>query len=253
VSPRRYGLAFRTAAAILKPPLLAFVRRDWQGSEHLPRTGGFVAASNHLSHVDPLTLAHFLYDNGCPPRFLGKEAVFRIPVLGRLITATGQIPVYRETADAGRALSAAVQGVREGECVVIYPEATLTRDPGLWPMTGKTGTARVALTTGCPVIPVAQWGPQDVLAPYARRPHLLPRRTVHVAAGPPVDLSAYMGRPLDGPTLRAATDAVLDAIAAVLADLRGERPPAVRWNPREHGQPLTGDPNRARHEQREAG
>ena len=253
MTPRRYGPAFRTAAAILKPLLYAVTRRDWQGAEHLPREGGFVVASNHLSYADPFTLAHYLYDNGCPPRFLGKEAVFRIPVLGRLVTATGQIPVYRESADAGRALSAAVQGVRDGEVVVVYPEATLTRDPGLWPMVGKTGAARVALTTGCPVIPVAQWGPQRILAPYARRPHLFPRTTVHVLAGPPVDLSAYAGRPLDGPTLRGATDAILDDVAGLLGRLRGERPPDGRWDPREHGQPRIGDPNRAHRDSREAG
>lgn len=252
MSPRRYGPAFRTAAAILKPPLYAFTRRDWRGAEHLPRTTGFVAASNHLSYADPFTLAHFLYDNGCPPRFLGKEEVFRIPVLGRLVTATGQIPVYRESGDAARAFSAAVEGVREGECVAIYPEATLTRDPDLWPMVGKTGAARVALTTGCPVVPIAQWGPQEILWPYAKRPHLLPRRTVHVLAGPPVDLSAFHGAPLDGETLRGATDAILDAVAALLGELRGEAPPAVRWDPRQHGQPRIGDPNRVARDEREA-
>ena len=65
----------------------------------------------------------------------------------------------------------------------IYPEGTLTRDPDLWPMTGKTGAARVALTTGCPVIPVAQWGAQELLAPYAKRPRLLPAQD-DARAGP---------------------------------------------------------------------
>ncbi len=120
-------------------------------------------------------------------------------------------------------------------------------------MIGKTGAARVALTTGCPVVPIAQWGPQDVLAPYSRRLHLLPRRSVRIAAGPPVDLSAFAGRPLDTTTLRGATDAIIDAIIEVLLGLRGERPPARRWDPREHGQPRTGDPNRVRPDHREAG
>jgi 1-acyl-sn-glycerol-3-phosphate acyltransferase len=244
VTARRYAPAYRLAAAIAKPPLLAFTRRRWQGADHLRRDGGFVVAANHLSYVDPLTLAHFLYDNGIPPRFLGKEAVFRIPVLGRIVTAARQIPVYRESADAGRALSAAVAAVEEGDCVVVYPEATLTRDPDLWPMVGKTGAARIALTTGCPVVPVAQWGPQEIMAPYVRRPRLLPRTTVHVLAGPPVDLSEYAGRPLDAVTLRAATDTILDAVALLLGRLRGEQPPEHRWDPREHDQPRIGDPTR---------
>ena len=71
----------------------------------------------------------------------------------------------------------------EGECVVVYPEGTLTRDPDLWPMTGKSGAARIALATGAPVIPVGHWGAQDVLAPYAKRPHLFPRKHVVMKAG----------------------------------------------------------------------
>lgn len=253
MTPRRYGPAFRTAAALIKPVLWAVTRRDWRGAEHLPTDRGFLAASNHLSYADPFTLAHFLYDHGCPPRFLGKEEVFRMPVLGPLARATGQIPVLRETAEAGRAFADAVRRVEQGECVAIYPEATLTRDPDLWPMVGKTGAARIALATGCPVVPVAQWGPQRILAPYARRPHLLPRTTVHVLAGPPVDLSRFTGREPDALTLRQATDTILDAVSALLAQLRGERPPARRWDPREHGQPRIGDPGRVRRDDLEAG
>jgi 1-acyl-sn-glycerol-3-phosphate acyltransferase len=241
---REAGGAFRFAVGLLRPPLTAFTRRDWRGAENLPAEGGFVVVSNHLSHIDPFTLAHFLWDNGYPVRYLGKESVFRIPVAGRIVSGARQIPVYRETGDAARAFSAAVDAVRSGECVGIYPEATLTRDPDLWPMKGKTGAARVALTTGCPVIPVAQWGPQDILPPYARKPHLLPPKTVRVWAGTPVDLGAYAGKPLDAPTLRAATDTILDAVTAILETMRGEKAPGQRWDPRDHDLPRIGNPHR---------
>ena len=237
------GPAFRLAVALVRPPLMALTRRDWRGAEHLPRTGGFVVVSNHVSHIDPFTLAHFLYDHGYPVRFLGKESIFRIPVAGRIVRGARQIPVYRESGDAARAFSAAVAAVRAGECVGIYPEATLTRDPLLWPMKGKTGAARVALTTGCPVVPVAQWGPQEILAPYVRWPHLLPRHTVHVWAGPPVDLSRWQGRPLDGEVLRGATDDILDAVSGSLERIRGEAAPP-RWDPSQHDLPRSGDPRR---------
>jgi 1-acyl-sn-glycerol-3-phosphate acyltransferase len=239
---RRLGAAYRTAITICRPPLMLLTRRDWQGAQHLPRAGGFVACVNHLSHLDPLTFAHFLYDNGCPPRFLAKESMFRAPVVGRIVSGAGQIPVYRESADAGKAFGAAVEAVRQGECVAIYPEATLTRDPGLWPMAGKTGAARVALATDCPVIPIAQWGVQDILAPYAKRFRLLPRKTVHVWAGPPVDLSRFTGRQHDPQALHEATDVILDAITGLLEQIRGERRPATRWDPRVHDLPRTGNP-----------
>lgn len=242
---RRLGASYRFAVCVLRPPLMVLTRREWQGAEHLPHHRGFVAVTNHISHLDPFTFAHFLHDSGCPPRFLAKDSVFRMPGIGRILTGAGQIPVYRESADAGRALRAAVAAVERGECVAIYPESTLTRDPGLWPMVGKTGAARVALATGCPVIPIAQWGVQEMLPPYGKRVRLLPRPTVHVHAGPPVDLSPYQGRQQDMMTMRAATETILDAVTGLLADLRGETPPQQRWDPREHGQPRTGNPLRA--------
>ena len=64
--------------------------------------------------------------------------------------------------------------MRGGECVVVYPEGTITRDPDLWPMVGKSGAARIALATGCPVIPIGQWGAQEVLAPYAEEARPVP-------------------------------------------------------------------------------
>jgi 1-acyl-sn-glycerol-3-phosphate acyltransferase len=115
--------------------------------------------------------------------------------------------------------------------VGIYPEGTITKDPDLWPMIGKTGAARVALETGCPVIPIAQWGPQEILAPYSKRLRLLPPKTVHVVAGPAVDLTDLRGRPVTAEVLRAASGRIVDAITAQLAELRGELPPPTRYDP----------------------
>jgi 1-acyl-sn-glycerol-3-phosphate acyltransferase len=221
--------------------MLLLTKRDWRGWEHFPASGGFVVAPNHVSHVDPLSFAHYLYDSGHPPFFLGKEAVFRVPVVGAILRGAQQIPVYRNTGRAADAFRAAVGAVESGKCVGVYPEGTLTRDPGLWPMVGKTGAARIALTTRCPVIPVAQWGPQEILAPYSKRPHLFPRKTMHVLAGPPVDLSDLHDHPLDAAVLREATARIMAAITALLVELRGEPAPAERFDSRKHGLPETGN------------
>lgn len=239
---QRLGFWYRFVAGVLRPVLMATTRRNWRGAEHLPGVGnGVVVAPNHISYVDPLTFAHFLWDNGRAPRYLAKEAVFRIPVIGRIIAACGQIPVYRDSKDAAQAFRDAVAAVEAGECVGIYPEGTISRDPALWPMAGKTGAARVALQTGCPVIPVAQWGPQEILAPHSKRVRLLPRKTMKVVAGPPVDLDDLRGQPINPVVLRQATDRILDAITAQLAELRGELPPAERFDPSRVG--LTRDSN----------
>lgn len=222
----RVGHYIRFAACLVVPFVRVFTKRRYSGTEHVPRTGGVLIAANHLSHFDPLPSAVFVWDCGRVPRFLGKSSLFRLPFIGRLLTGCGQIPVHRGTADASKALREAVDALHAGEAVVVYPEGTLTRDPELWPMVAKTGIARLALETGVPVIPVAQWGAQDILRPYAKRLRLLPRKTVQIAAGPAVDLSRWQGAEPSAQVLREVTDAVMRDVTALLAGLRGEPAPA---------------------------
>jgi 1-acyl-sn-glycerol-3-phosphate acyltransferase len=226
---------------ILRPLLMVLTKRDWRGAENIPATGGFVATPNHLSYTDPLIFAHYMHDNGRPPFFLGKESVFRAPVVGAILRGAQQIPVYRNTGQAADAFRAAVAAVEEGKCVGVYPEGTLTRDPDLWPMVGKTGAARIALATRCPVIPVAQWGPQELLEPYGKKVRLLPRKTMHVAAGPPVDLSDLYDQPMTAALLREATARIMAALTAQLEHVRGEQAPLERFDSRRHGLPETGN------------
>lgn len=228
-APKRSNRAYRNVARVVRPLLFSMTRPDWSGVEHLPAEGGFIAAANHMTNLDPLTFAHFLYDSGFAPKILAKHSLFAVPVLGPILRATGQIPVYRDTADAGRSLKAAIEAIERGECVAVFPEGTLTREPDLWPMSGKTGVARLALTTRAPVIPIAQWGPQDVLGRYAKRIRPVPRKKVRVVAGPPVDLSDLYGRPHDTVVLREATERVMTAITTLLEEIRGEQAPPQRF------------------------
>ncbi|MGV8966935.1 MAG: lysophospholipid acyltransferase family protein [Cellulomonas sp.] len=231
-APQRSNRAYRNVARLIRPIMLAMTKRDWRGTEHLPVSGGFIAAANHMTEVDPLTFAHFLYDNGFAPRILAKSSLFTVPVLGPVLRATGQIPVFRGTSDARKSLQAAVEALEGGECVAVFPEGTLTREPDLWPMVGKTGVARLALTTRVPVIPAAQWGPQDLLGRYKKLLKPFPPKRVTIVAGPPVDLDDLYDRPMDATTLREATERVLAAITTLLEEIRGESAPAVRYDPR---------------------
>lgn len=230
--PARSNRAYRNVARIVRPPLLAITRRDWRGTENMPTEGGFIVASNHMTNIDPLTFAHFLWDNGYAPKVLAKASLFKVPVVGSVLRATGQIPVHRNTSSAGDSLTAAIAAIADGDAVAVFPEGTLTRDPDLWPMVGKTGIARLALSTQAPVIPVAQWGPQLLLARYGRLFKPFPPKKVTIVAGPPVVLDDLYGRPQDTATLREATERVMDAITVLLADIRGEQPPATRFDMR---------------------
>jgi 1-acyl-sn-glycerol-3-phosphate acyltransferase len=222
------------AVVVIKPLSLLLTSRDWRGRNHVPRSGGVILAVNHVSYIDPLLLAHFVYGCGRIPRFLAKIEVFRLPLAGRVVRGAGQIPVLRHTPDAAQALSAAVEALERGECLVIYPEGTITKDPQMWPMRARTGVARLALMTGAPVIPLAQWGAQEILG-RDRRVRLFPRRRMRYLAGPPVDLSRWHDGGTDGQAdadaLRAITDTIMANIAEQLAEFRGEPPPAEVWDP----------------------
>lgn len=228
MQPRPMSRALCVFVGILRPMLMVLTKRDWRGAENLP-DGGFVLAANHISHLDPLTFAHFCVDNGLPPRYLAKASILDAPIVGRLIRTTEQIPVYRSTANAADAFSAAVEAVRDGGAVIIYPEGTITRDADLWPMSGKTGAARVALATGCPLVPAAQWGAHQMLAPYTKTPRLLPRKTIHVRVGPPVDLDDLRGTPVTAEVLAEATRRTMVAIGDLLGQIRGLPAPTGRF------------------------
>jgi 1-acyl-sn-glycerol-3-phosphate acyltransferase len=203
--------------------MTVMTKRDIRGSEVLNETpGGIVVAPNHLSWFDPLVIAYALWANDRPPRFLAKEAMFRIPVIGRIIDGAGQIRVYRESADAVQAVRDAIRDAHKGECVVIYPEGTITKDPELWPMTAKTGAARVALMSGVPLIPMAQWGAQEVMGPYRKEFRILPRKTMLIKFGQPIDLSDLRDQPLNTETLSIAGDRLMMAMTALLEELRNE-------------------------------
>jgi 1-acyl-sn-glycerol-3-phosphate acyltransferase len=207
------------------PTTTMLFRRSWRGIEHVPEQGGAIIAINHLSYIDPLLVIRFVYDSGRIPRFLAKSSLFRIFFIGRLLRAAKQIAVYRGSAEAGDSLRDAEASLRSGELVTIYPEGTVTRDPDWWPMRSMTGVARLALATGVPVVPVAQWGAQFSVDWYAKKFRPFPRKPVVFQAGPPVDLSAYQDRPVNAALLREVTDTIMRAVRDQLAEVRGETPP----------------------------
>ena len=224
---RGRGFWFSLAIDLLWPWLAGFTRLGWRGGEHLP-AGGFLLAVNHLSFADPIVDTAFVLAHRRVPRYLAKAELWQVPVVRRVLAGGGHIPVYRGGSNAADAYRDAVAAVRRGECVVFYPEGTYTRHPEGWPMRGLNGVARVALESGRPVVPVAQWGNQRLLPPGAAWPRLLPRQAVRVLAGPPVDLSRFEDAPLTRQNLNAATAEIMRAITALLGELRREAPPPPR-------------------------
>lgn len=243
-SEKRRPNFFWVLASLILPLWSCMVRYRFTPDSKLPNTGPFILSPNHYSEIDPIVMGAAVWHLGRLPRFLAKASLFRVPVLGWFLRASGQIPVEREgaarSAASGDPLGSANQLIAKQAGVVVYPEGTLTRDPDLWPMRGKTGAVRLALETGIPLIPAAHWGTQHLMPRYGKGIRPFPRKTIEVIIGEPMDLSKYREGTIDQKTVNAATNALMHEIANLLAKLRGEEPPAELWDPVKHQQSETG-------------
>jgi 1-acyl-sn-glycerol-3-phosphate acyltransferase len=221
------GAWYSFAIEVVWQFLVQTTRFRVRGAHHIPKSGGVLVASNHLSFADPATLTAFCLAAGRVPRYLAKASLWKLPVLGRVMRSGRHIPVYRGAATAAEAYRDLVASVRDGECVAVFPEGTFSKDPDGWPMRGKTGIVRAALETGAPVIPVANWGTHHLLPSTAWFPRGVPRKTVELVAGPPVDLSDLRDRPLTREVLEEATARIMTAVTALLETIRGEERPVA--------------------------
>ena len=211
-------------AKFVVPPVIRFwVRVELQGALHIPASGPVIVAANHTSYFDPLCLGVFIDSAGREVRFLAKSELFEKRLMRFIMLGAGQIPVYRETRDAARSLSAAVEAMREGAAVAIYPEGTTTRRPDFMPGPAKNGVARLAALTGAPVVPVGMWGAHLLFTRGKLGPFRRGIRVV-VRAGPPVDLG--LGPEATHEQLNDARDRVMGAITNLVDEARaGWSPP----------------------------
>jgi 1-acyl-sn-glycerol-3-phosphate acyltransferase len=233
-SGERLGPIWILAWVLLYVPVAALLRLRYRHINRIPARGGAIVVVNHVSHVDPFLLAKFVIDAARVPRFLAKESIFAVPIVGPAMRAMGHIPVRRGSADARQSLAAAVAALRAGRLIVMHPEGTVTRDPDGWPMTGKTGAARLALLMpDVPVIPLAQWGVQESIDLYRKRVRLIPRPRHIMSVGEPIDLSAYRGQEPSPAVLREVTDVIMRRLRSDVAQLRGLPEPGgelFRWS-----------------------
>ncbi|MGH8962484.1 MAG: lysophospholipid acyltransferase family protein [Jatrophihabitantaceae bacterium] len=228
----RAGFWIRLCVVILYPLDALLFRIRWHNLDRMtpPDQGGVIIALNHLSHVDTVLMARFVWQSGRVPRFMVKAGMFSQPVVGRILRGAEQIPVRRGTEDAARSLGEAVSALAHGEAVVIYPEGTTTKDPDNWPMLAKTGIARlVLLSPDTPVIPVGQWGAQKRQGMSLER--FVRRRTAQASVGRPVDLRRFRGAKPTTQTLREITDTIMREVRDEVALLRRDPAPTEFFRP----------------------
>ncbi len=210
-----------------------------RAAQRLP-AGAVIVISNHTSYADGLLLALACRRLGRSLRLLATAGVFRAPLIGRLARRLGFIPVKRGTGEAADALDDAVEALRHGEAIGLYPEGRLTRDPHLWPERSKTGAVRLALRSGAPIVPVAMLGAHEVVGRRRIALRLLRnavvRPRVDVEVGGPIDVRALMSiGPDTEPTpeeVRLAADMVMGRLIDLVEELRGEQAPHPHGSPR---------------------
>ncbi|MDA8343084.1 MAG: lysophospholipid acyltransferase family protein [Actinomycetota bacterium] len=190
------------------------IRFDLQGLENLPAEGGAVLAANHVSFLDFIFVGLAYHRrNRRLVRFLAKRSVFERWPVGWLLRSMRHIPVDR-AAGAG-AYGAAVEALRAGEVVGVFPESTISRS--FLPRQLKSGAARMAAEAGVPLIPVATWGGQRLWT-AGRRPALVRRVPVTVLVDPPLSVGA--GEEPDAVTRRltARLAEMVDGVIAAYPD-----------------------------------
>lgn len=239
-SERHFVLAL--VASILIPLVRLLFRVDPKGIEKLPKHGSYILVANHVTNLDALAVAYFVYVQlKRAPHFLAKESLFRVPLLGPIIRAAGQIPVYRSGHRNDTPLKAAHEYLKAGHSIAIFPEGTLTRNPDLWPMRGKSGAIRLALETGVPVFPIGQWGSEKVLPQYGSKFRPGFWKPVRILVGDEIDLSNYRKKQLNPDELNDATKLVMQTITELVEELRGEKAPLELWDPAKAGQTTSGN------------
>ncbi len=222
---------------VIGPAAIAVYRPRWRGREHLPRSGPYILAVNHLAGIDPGFVSL-----GVPRKvvFVAKRKYYELPGLrGRatawFLEAIGQTQVDPTSAQtAAPALDAARRLLEGGGVWAVFPEGTRSPDGRLY--RGRTGLMRVALPAGVPVLPVAVTGTRNPRKRFSRNPGT---ERISVTYGPPMDLSPWLGQPDDPAAWRAATDALMAQLAAMTGqeyvDAYAARPRGTGSTPMEPG------------------
>jgi 1-acyl-sn-glycerol-3-phosphate acyltransferase len=208
--------------AVLVPLLRFLFRWKLDGTEKIPKSGPAIIASNHISNFDPLCVAYLVDQAGRKPRYLAKASLWKNPFMRVIFNGCRQIPVTRGSG-ATAPTEAAERALRAGECVVVYPEGTITTNLDLTPMKGKTGVARLTLATGAPVYPVAVWGAQWLIG-KGRKWKYRGHRLMMLKVGEPMRFDDLADKKDDPATLHEVTDRVMAEIDRQVRELHKIHP-----------------------------
>ncbi|KFZ40547.1 MULTISPECIES: 1-acyl-sn-glycerol-3-phosphate acyltransferase [Thermoactinomyces] len=190
-------MLYRVSRAIVRFLMALLYPFKSEGEGHIPKEGPVVLCSNHISNLDPplvgITTTRQVY-------FMAKEELFRIPVLSGLIHRFGAFPVKRGAGDL-KSLKTAIQLLKDGKVVGIFPEGTRSKSGEL--LDFHVGAALVALKGKAPIVPVNITGPYRLFRP------------VKITYGPPIDITPYLQEKANMKTAKQLTERVMEEIRSM--------------------------------------
>ncbi|MCL4515154.1 MAG: 1-acyl-sn-glycerol-3-phosphate acyltransferase [Firmicutes bacterium] len=201
---------YRFVRALIRLLAVIFFRWEVKGADHMPRAGGAILAANHVSLLDPLFVGTTVKRK---VHYMAKEELFKIPVLGGVITALGAFPVRRGAADR-QAIREALRLLEAGEVVGIFPEGTRSIDGEL--QKAQSGIALLATRANVPVVPALIVGSEKVMRKGSRLPR--PAK-IRVFIGPPVKLTVEDGKGAEKDKLEVLSVRIMEAIATLKSQI----------------------------------
>ena len=181
------------------------------GHENIPRAGGIIVASNHLSYLDIPLLA---YSIGRDADYMAKKELFSIPGLGLLIRTLGAFPVDRERLDRST-IREAIKRLKSGKVLVIYPEGTRSPNGRLQP--AKPGVGMIVRMTGATVVPVAVTGTDNALP---RGSWMIRRAHITIEFGKPLDFSSMIENTGEKGDIEKITKIIMENISSLINSQR---------------------------------
>ncbi|MGE5576695.1 MAG: lysophospholipid acyltransferase family protein [Syntrophothermus sp.] len=201
---------YRFARALVRFLAKVLFRWEVKGAEHMPQRGGVILAANHVSLLDPLFVGSTVNRK---VHFMAKEELFKIPLLGRVITALGAFPVRRGAADR-QAIREALRILETGEVVGIFPEGTRSVDGEL--QKAKNGIALLATRANAPVVPAVISRSKKMTRGRFHLPRLV---KIRVLLGPPIVLTRLDSDRAEKDNLEILSSRIMEAIAELKSRL----------------------------------
>lgn len=212
---------YHLAKSLVVPFMHLWFKHSAEGLENIPQEGPALIAFNHASYLDPLSIGYTVAINGRRPRFLAKSELFRDRRIAWVLRGCRQIEVKRGTPQAPMALDDAFAALDRGEAIVVFPEGTTNPHPEADLQPPKSGTARLAVRSGAPIIPGAVWGAQNVWPKGPYRRNWRPRQPIVLRFGSPLSFGHLEDSP-EG--WRQAGADLMKEIARLLSDIRWRVP-----------------------------